>query len=55
VKIIKAIYDKERPQIVLFGKQSIDGDNSRLGRYRCARRARPGTLHQGHVVTARCR
>ena len=30
-KIIKAIYDKERPQIVLFGKQSIDGDNSQTG------------------------
>jgi electron transfer flavoprotein beta subunit len=30
-KIIKALYDKERPQIVLFGKQSIDGDNSQTG------------------------
>ena len=30
-KIIKAIYDKEQPQIVLFGKQSIDGDNSQTG------------------------
>jgi len=30
-KIIKALYDKERPQLVLFGKQSIDGDNSQTG------------------------
>jgi electron transfer flavoprotein beta subunit len=30
-KIIKALYDKERPQIVLFGKQTIDGDNSQTG------------------------
>jgi len=30
-KILKAIYDKEKPQIVLFGKQSIDGDNSQTG------------------------
>jgi electron transfer flavoprotein beta subunit len=30
-KIIKAIYDKEKPEIVLFGKQSIDGDNSQTG------------------------
>ena len=30
-KLIKAIYDKEQPQIVLFGKQSIDGDNSQTG------------------------
>ena len=30
-KIIKALYNKERPQLVLFGKQSIDGDNSQTG------------------------
>jgi electron transfer flavoprotein beta subunit len=30
-KILKAIYDKEQPSIVLFGKQSIDGDNSQTG------------------------
>ena len=30
-RILKAIYDKERPSIVLFGKQSIDGDNSQTG------------------------
>jgi electron transfer flavoprotein beta subunit len=30
-RAIKAIYDKEQPQLVLFGKQSIDGDNSQTG------------------------
>jgi len=30
-KIIKALFDKEKPQLVLFGKQSIDGDNSQTG------------------------
>ncbi|MCZ6868357.1 MAG: electron transfer flavoprotein subunit beta/FixA family protein [Gammaproteobacteria bacterium] len=30
-KLLKAIYDKEQPQVVIFGKQSIDGDNSQTG------------------------
>ena len=30
-KILKAIYDKELPGVVIFGKQSIDGDNSQTG------------------------
>jgi electron transfer flavoprotein beta subunit len=30
-KVIKALFDKEKPEIVLFGKQSIDGDNSQTG------------------------
>ena len=30
-KVLKAIYDQEQPGIVLFGKQSIDGDNSQTG------------------------
>ena len=30
-KLLKAIYDKEQPGIVIFGKQSIDGDNSQTG------------------------
>jgi electron transfer flavoprotein beta subunit len=30
-RIVKAVYDKEQPQLVLFGKQSIDGDNSQTG------------------------
>ena len=30
-KLLKAIYDKEQPGIVIFGKQSIDGDNGQTG------------------------
>lgn len=30
-KLLKAIYDKEEPGIVIFGKQSIDGDNGQTG------------------------
>ena len=30
-KVLKAVYDQEQPGIVIFGKQSIDGDNSQTG------------------------
>ena len=30
-KLLKAVYDKEQPGLVLIGKQSIDGDNSQTG------------------------
>lgn len=30
-KILKAIYDQEHPGMVIFGKQSIDGDNGQTG------------------------
>ncbi|MXZ54557.1 MAG: electron transfer flavoprotein subunit beta/FixA family protein [Gammaproteobacteria bacterium] len=30
-KVLKAVYTKEQPQLVIFGKQSIDGDNSQTG------------------------
>ncbi|MEE9253512.1 MAG: electron transfer flavoprotein subunit beta/FixA family protein [Pseudomonadales bacterium] len=30
-KLLKAIYDKEQPQLVIFGKQSIDSDNGQTG------------------------
>ena len=30
-KLLKAIYVQEQPQLVIFGKQSIDGDNSQTG------------------------
>ncbi len=30
-KLLKAIYEKEDPKIVIFGKQSIDGDNGQTG------------------------
>ena len=30
-KILKAVYEKEEPGIMIFGKQSIDGDNGQTG------------------------
>jgi electron transfer flavoprotein beta subunit len=30
-KCLKAVVDKEQPQIILLGKQSIDGDNNQTG------------------------
>ena len=30
-KLLKAVYDREQPGLVLIGKQSIDGDNSQTG------------------------
>lgn len=30
-KLIKAVYEREQPGIVIFGKQSIDGDNGQTG------------------------
>ena len=30
-KVLQAVYTKEQPQMVIFGKQSIDGDNGQTG------------------------
>jgi electron transfer flavoprotein beta subunit len=30
-KLLKAIIDKEQPQLIILGKQSIDGDNNQTG------------------------
>lgn len=30
-KVLKVVYDRESPGLVIFGKQSIDGDNSQTG------------------------
>ncbi|MCB1703391.1 MAG: electron transfer flavoprotein subunit beta/FixA family protein [Halioglobus sp.] len=30
-KLLKAVVDKEQPQLVILGKQSIDGDNNQTG------------------------
>lgn len=30
-KLLKAVYEKEQPGMVVFGKQSIDGDNGQTG------------------------
>ena len=33
-KLLKALYEKEKPGLVILGKQSIDGDNSQMRRAR---------------------
>ena len=30
-KLLKGVVDKEQPQLVILGKQSIDGDNNQTG------------------------
>ncbi|HCC45478.1 MAG TPA: electron transfer flavoprotein subunit beta, partial [Gammaproteobacteria bacterium] len=30
-KVLKAVADKEQPDLVILGKQAIDGDNSQTG------------------------
>lgn len=30
-KLLQSVYEREKPQIVIFGKQSIDGDNGQTG------------------------
>jgi len=30
-KLLKAVVDKEQPQVIILGKQSIDGDNNQTG------------------------
>ena len=30
-KLLKAVVDKEQPQLIILGKQSIDGDNNQSG------------------------
>ncbi len=40
-KALKAVYDRESPRLVIFGKQSIDGDNSQTGQMFAALAALP--------------
>jgi electron transfer flavoprotein beta subunit len=51
-KIIKAIYEKEQPKIVLFGKQSIDGDNSQTGQMFAALAGLPQATFASKVAVA---
>lgn len=40
-KVLKALYDKEQPDLVILGKQSIDGDNNQTGQMLSAFIGRP--------------
>lgn len=51
-KLLKAIVDKEQPDMVILGKQSIDGDNNQTGQMLAALAGLPqGTFASEVVVT----
>ncbi len=59
-KCLKAIYDEEQPDIVLMGKQAIDGDNNQTGQMLasmlgCAQGtfASEVSVEEGHVAVTR--
>ncbi|MFL0809249.1 MAG: electron transfer flavoprotein subunit beta/FixA family protein [Agarilytica sp.] len=59
-KCLKAVYDKESPELVILGKQSIDGDNNQTGQMFAALAGLPqGTfasevaLHEGAIEVTR--
>lgn len=51
-KLLKAVFDKEQPQLVIFGKQSIDGDNNQTGQMLAALAGLPQGTFASEVVVA---
>ena len=51
-KCLKAVVDKETPEIVLMGKQSIDGDNNQTGQMLAALANLPQATFASEVVVA---
>jgi len=49
-KCLKAIYDKESPELVILGKQSIDGDNNQTGQMLAALTGLPQGTFASEVV-----
>jgi electron transfer flavoprotein beta subunit len=49
-KLLKAIVDKEQPQLVILGKQSIDGDNNQTGQMLGALTGMPQGTFASEVV-----
>ncbi|MDQ2078032.1 electron transfer flavoprotein subunit beta/FixA family protein [Marinimicrobium sp. ABcell2] len=50
-KCLKAVYDQELPQLIMFGKQSVDGDNNQTGQMFAALAGIPqGTFASALVV-----
>ncbi len=52
-KCLKAVYEKEQPDIVLMGKQSIDGDNNQTGQMLAALAGIPQGTFASEVVVER--
>ncbi|ARN75554.1 electron transfer flavoprotein subunit beta/FixA family protein [Oceanicoccus sagamiensis] len=51
-KLLKAIVDKEQPDMVILGKQSIDGDNNQTGQMLAALAGMPQGTFASEVVVA---
>ena len=51
-KILKALYDQEQPDLVILGKQSIDGDNSQTGPMLAALAGLPQGTFASQLVVA---
>jgi len=49
-KLLKAIVDKEQPELVILGKQSIDGDNNQTGQMLAALAGLPQGTFASEVV-----
>ena len=51
-KVLKALADRERPDLVLMGKQAIDGDNNAVGQMLAALMDRPQATFASKVEIA---
>ena len=51
-KLLKAVVDEEKPDMVLLGKQSIDGDNNAVGQMLAALLDWPQATFAGKLVVA---
>ena len=51
-KLLKAVVDEEKPDMVLLGKQSIDGDNNAVGQMLAALLDWPQATFAGKIVIA---
>lgn len=49
-KLLKAVVDKEQPQLVIMGKQSIDGDNNQTGQMLAALAGMPQATFASELV-----
>ncbi len=49
-KLLKAVYEKEQPKMVILGKQSIDSDNNQTGQMLAALLDRPQGTFASEVV-----
>jgi electron transfer flavoprotein beta subunit len=49
-KVLKAVVDEEKPDLVLLGKQSIDGDNNAVGQMLAALLDWPQATFAGKIV-----